>query len=214
MNCERATGSEWQRSGLTCFRSLIFVLLAAALALAFSGSTLAQSTTGTLRGQVLDPTGAAVANAQVTATNMGTGVSIKIAATSAGTYSFPSILPGRYTVTVETSGFKKYVKNEVIVLADKDNVVDAQLELGVATEVVEVSAGAVQVQTTSASLTNEFNAEDVSNLPQAPGTLNGSPLNLAVLAANVVAQPGGVTGIGGSLGGNRPRGEKFLLRGV
>jgi hypothetical protein len=197
-----------------CFRGLIHVLWAAVLALAFSGSTLAQSTTGTLRGQVLDPTGAAVANAQVTATNMETGVSIKIATTSAGTYSFPTVLPGRYTVTVETSGFKKYVKNEVHVLADRDNVVDAQLELGVATEVVEVSAGAVQVQTTSASLTNEFNAEDVSNLPQAPGTLNGSPLNLAVLAPNVVAQPGGVTGIGGSVGGTRPRENNFVIDGV
>jgi hypothetical protein len=214
MNCERATRSGWQGTWLTCFRSLIFLLLAAVLALAFSGSTLAQSTTGTLRGQVLDPTGAAVANAQVTATNMGTGVSIKIATTSAGTYSFPSILPGRYTVTVETSGFKKYVKNEVLVLADKDNVVDAQLELGVATEVVEVSAGAVQVQTSSASLGNDFNADDVSNLPQAAGTLNGSPLNLAVLAPNVVAQPGGVTGIGGSVGGTRPRENNFTIDGV
>jgi carboxypeptidase family protein/TonB-dependent receptor-like protein len=214
MNGQRAVGSKWQRGWVTCFRSFIFVLLAAALALVLSDCVLGQSTTGTLRGQVLDPTGAAVANAQVTATNMETGVAIKTATTSAGTYSFPSILPGRYTVTIETSGFKKYVKNEVRVLADKDNVVDAQLELGVATEVVEVSAGAVQVQTTTASLTNEFDANDVSNLPQAPGTLNGSPLNLAVLAPNVVAQPGGVTGIGGSVGGTRPRENNFVIDGV
>lgn len=214
MNAERVVGSGLQRGWLTCFRSSIFVLLTAAFALVFSDCALAQSTTGTLRGQVLDPTGAAVANAQVTATNMETGVSNKIATTSAGTYSFPSMLPGRYTVTIETTGFKKYVKNEVHVLADKDNVVDAQLELGVATEVVEVSAGAVQVQTTSASLNNDYTADDISNLPQASGTLNGSPLNLAVLAPNVVAQPGGVTGIGGSVGGTRPRENNFTIDGV
>jgi len=72
-------------------------------------SAFAQGTTGTLRGQVLDPAGAAVANAQVTATNKKTAASTKIVTTTAGTYSFPSLLPGKYSVTVEVSGFKKYV---------------------------------------------------------------------------------------------------------
>lgn len=214
MNCERAIGSGWQPNWVTCFRSSILVVLVAALALVFSGSAFAQSTTGTLRGQVLDPTGAVVANAQVTATNMETGVSTKIATTSAGTYSFPSILPGRYTVTVEMAGFKKFVKSGVLVVADKDNVADAQLEVGGATELIEVSAAAVQVQTTSASLGNDYDSNDVSNLPQAAGVLNGNPLNLAVLAPNVVAQPGGVTGIGGSVGGTRPRENNFVIDGV
>jgi hypothetical protein len=193
---------------------VVLALLALATALFFSVSAFAQGTTGTLRGQVLDPAGAAVANAQVTATNKETGVSTKIATTTAGTYSFPSILPGRYTVMIEVAGFKKYVKNEVPVLADQDNVADAQLELGGATETIEVSAGTVQVQTSSSSLANEFNSSDVSNLPQAGGTLNGSPLNLAVLAPNVVAQPGGVTGVGGSVGGTRPRENNFVIDGV
>jgi len=192
----------------------MLALLAMATALFFPVFAFAQGTTGTLRGQVLDPTGSAVANAQVTATNKETGVSTKSVTTSAGTYSFPSLLPGKYSVIVEVSGFKKYVKNDVTVIADQDNVADAQLELGVATEIVEVSAGAVQVQTTSSSLANEFNADDVSNLPQAAGTLNGSPLNLAVLAPNVVAQPGGVTGVGGSVGGTRPRENNFVIDGV
>lgn len=197
-----------------CLRSAVLALLAMVTALFFSLSAFAQGTTGTLRGQVLDPAGAAVTNAQVSATNKETGVSAKIVTTTAGTFSFPSMLPGRYTVTVEAAGFKKYVKNDVPVLADQDNVADAQLELGVATETIEVSAGAVQVQTSSSSLANEFNSSDVSNLPQAGGTLNGSPLNLAVLAPNVVAQPGGVTGVGGSVGGTRPRENNFVIDGV
>ncbi len=194
-------------------RLLSTVAVAAAILVSI-GTAVAQRTTGTLRGQVLDPAGAAVANARVTAVNKDTGVSISIETTSAGTYDFPSLLPGKYTVTVEVEGFKKAIKSDVPVLADQDNVADVKLELGVATETVEVSAGALAVQTTSSALNNDFDASDLANLPQAAGTLNGSPLNLAVLAPNVVAQPGGVTGIGGSVGGTRPRENNFVIDGV
>jgi hypothetical protein len=214
MNFVRKTGMGRNGSRLNRFRGSFFVLLAAALVFVFSIPASAQRTTGTLRGQVLDPTGAAVANARVTATNKDTGVSISTETTSAGTYDFPSVLPGKYTVTVEATGFKKMVKTDVPVLASQDNVADAKLELGVATETIEVVAGAVTVQTTTSSLNNDFEASDVANLPLAAGTLNGSPLNLAVLAPNVVAQPGGVTGVGGSVGGTRPRENNFVIDGV
>src|SRR5713226_5064337 len=214
MNIERAkvTGpTKYWRNRLT---GPFLVALIAALVLVLPIPAAAQRTTGTLRGQVLDPTGAGVPNARVTAANQDTGVSISIETTSAGTYDFPSVLPGKYTVTVEAAGFKKFVKLGVPVLADQDNVADAKLELGTATVTVEVVAGAVQVQTTDSSLNNDFDANDVANLPSAAGTLNGSPLNLAVLAPNVVAQPGGVTGIGGSVGGTRPRDNNFVVDGV
>ena len=214
MNCERARiispSIRW-RDRLT---STLLVALIAALVLVVPIPAVAQRTTGTLRGQVLDPAGAVVANAQVTATNTQTGVSTKITTTTAGTYDFPSLLPGRYTVTVEAQGFKKYVKSDVPVLADQDNAADAKLDLGVATETIEVRAGAVAVETASSALNNEYDSNDVLNLPGASGTLNGSPLNLAVLAPNVIAQPGGVTGIGGSVGGTRPRDNNFVVDGV
>jgi hypothetical protein len=118
-----------------------------------------------------------------------------------------------YKVSVEAKGFKNFVKTDVSVIANQDNVADAHLDLGVATEIVEVSGGDVQIQTTSSSLNNTFDSNAV-NLPNGGGTLNGSPLNLAVLAPNVVAQPGGVTGIGGSVGGTRPRDNNFTVDGV
>jgi hypothetical protein len=211
MNCEReAYGScryRFNRLG-----GFLFAVLVAALV--FSIPAAAQRTTGTLRGQVLDPAGAVVANAQVTATNVQTGVSTKITTTSAGTYDYPSLLPGKYTVTVEAAGFKKYLKSDVQVLADQDNVADARLDLGIATETIEVSAGAVAVESTSSALNNDYDSKDVLSLPSASGTLNGSPINLAVLAPNVIAQPGGVTGIGGSVGGTRPRDNNFVVDGV
>ncbi len=175
---------------------------------------VAQRDTGTLRGQVVDPSGAVVPDAQVTVSNQQTGVSVKALTTSAGTYEFPSLLPGTYKVVVEAKGFKGFVTKDVVVLANQANVVDARVELGVASETVEVDSGEVAVQTTSATLNNNFDSRDVTELPNAAGVLNGSPLNLAVLAPNVVAQPGGVTGIGGSVGGTRPRDNNFTVDGV
>src|SRR5258708_4223541 len=199
--------------GLSSARGLFYSTLVLGLALIFSMPVAAQRITGTLRGQVLDPSGAAVPDAQVTATNQETGVSVKITTTSAGTYSFPSLIPGLYKVQIEAKGFKNFLKTDVSVIANQDNEADAHLDLGIATEVVEVSGGAADVQTTSSSLNNTYDVRDVE-LPNAAGTLNGSPLNLAVLAPNVVAQPGGVTGIGGSVGGTRPRDNNFTVDGV
>src|SRR6266478_4364228 len=194
-------------------RSMTLVLVAVFCLLTGPGA-FGQRTTGRLRGQILDPSGGAVANAQVTVTNQQTGVTVTITTTSAGTYELPSVLPGLCRVSVEAKGFRNLVKKDLPVLADQDNVADAQLELGSASETVEVVAGSVAVQTTSSTLNNNFNAKDVTELPGAAGTLNGSPLNLAVLAPNVVAQPGGVTGTGGAVGGTRPRDNNFTVDGV
>ncbi len=194
-------------------RSTTLVLVAVFCLLTGTGA-FGQRTTGRLRGQILDPSGGAVANAQVTVTNQQTGVTVTITTTSAGTYELPSVLPGLYRVSVEAKGFRNLVKKDLPVLADQDNVADAQLELGSASETVEVVAGSVAVQTSSSTLNNNFNAKDVTELPGAAGTLNGSPLNLAVLAPNVVAQPGGVTGTGGAVGGTRPRDNNFTVDGV
>src|SRR5882672_6356905 len=208
----------WMGAGLggcrlSSVRGLFYSALVLGLALIFSMPAAAQRITGTLRGQVLDPSGAAVPDAQVTAANQETGVSVRITATSAGTYSFPSLIPGLYKVSVEAKGFKNFLVTDVSVVSNQDNVADAHLDLGVATEIVEVTSGGVEIQTTSSALNNTFDSNAVQ-LPSASGTLNGSPLNLAVMAPNVVAQPGGVTGIGGSVGGTRPRDNNFTVDGV
>src|SRR5882724_4085800 len=213
MRIDRQKGHERNGIQLSSLRSLLYSALVLGLALIFSMPAAAQRITGTLRGQILDPSGAAVPDAQVTATNQETGVSVKITTTSAGTYSFPSLIPGVYKVSVEAKGFKNFLKSEISVAANQDNVADAHMDMGVATEVVEVSAGSVDVQTTSSDLNNTFDSK-AADLPNGGGTLNGSMLNLAVLAPNVVAQPGGTTGIGGSVGGTRPRDNNFTVDGV
>jgi carboxypeptidase family protein/TonB-dependent receptor-like protein len=191
----------------------LIALLVAMVGSMCTQAAFAQRTTGTLRGQVLDPQEAAVASAQVTVTNEATSVSERAVTTSAGTYSFPSVLPGLYTVTIEQKGFKKAIKSHVNVLADQDNVADLRLELGAGSETVEVIAGSSQVQTTSSDLDNNFSADQIANLPVAGGIL-ASALNLAILSPNVIAQPGGTVGTGGSVGGTRPRDNNFTVDGV
>ena len=205
-----AAAARTARQGLTllAFGLVVVMLLLAVLPAG------AQTTTGLLRGQVLDPQGAVVPDAQVTVANQATGVTQKTVTSSAGTYSLPSILPGSYTVTVSAAGFKNFVHKNIVVLANQDNVADASLSVGTATETVEVSAGAVAVQTTSSDLTANYGAQEISQLPSSAGVLNGSPLNLAILSANVVATPGGAQGVGGSVGGTRPRYNNFSVDGV
>ena len=200
--------------GVATWKRVPLIFIVAVLAVLWSNLAVAQHTTGTLRGQVLDPAGAAVAGGGVTVQNEATGVSQTTVTSSAGTYDFPSVLPGNYTVTVEAKTFKKYVKKNVPVLANQDNVADARLEIGAASETVEVVAGAAAVQTASSDLTHTFDAQDIANLPSAAGVLNGSPLNLAILAPNVVATPGGAQGVGGAVGGTRPRDNNFNVDGV
>src|SRR5258708_36955235 len=169
MNIERAKvmgPTKYWRIRVTV---LFLAALIAALLLTLPIPAAAQRTTGTLRGQVLDPTSAGVPNARVTAANQDTGVSISIETTSAGTYDFPSVLPGKYTVTVEAAGFTRFVKLGGPVLADLDNVADAKLELGTAPATVEGVAGAWQVKTTDPPLNNSFDAKDAAALPHASG---------------------------------------------
>lgn len=172
-----------------------------------------QGTTGALRGQVLDPSGSVVPEAEITVTNQETGVTVKTTSSSAGTYNLPSLIPGLYKISIEAKGFKSYVQKDVNVLANQQNEANARLEVGGTSEVVEVSSGEVTVQTTTSTINNTFDTKDV-DLPNAGGTLNGSPLNLAVLAPNVIATPGGTQGIGGSVGGTRPRDNNFAVDGV
>ncbi len=190
------------------------LLLAAALMLFASSPAFSQGTTGSLRGQILDPSGAAVSGASVTVTNQNTGVSLTIQTTSAGTYAVPNLIPGEYSINVEAKGFKTLLKKDINVVSNQENVGDATLEVGGATETIEVSSDSQEVQTTSSQINNNYDSKAIEDLPNSAGTLNGSPLNLAVLAPNVIATPGGTTGIGGAVGGTRPRDNNFTVDGV
>jgi len=170
-----------------------------------------QSLDGTLRGDVKDPGGAAVVGAKVTITSEQTELSRTQETTSAG-FNFSNLLAGNYTVMVEHHGFKKYVARGIEIKGNQITDMAVHLELGAVTQTVEVSATPDLVQTTSSQLATAWGAREASEVPLP--VLSGNTLNLSILQVGTTSQSGGVAGVGGSIGGNRPRNNSFVVDGV
>jgi hypothetical protein len=185
-----------------------------ALVLAFCAGILgAQTIDGTLRGEVSDPSGAVVPGAKVTATNVGTNVSVETTTTTSGTFNIPNLLPGTYTVTVESSGFQTYTREQVQVRTNQITEVNPRLSVQGATAEVSVVTGAEVIQTDH-QLVNTFDANHIVNLPFSAPLGANAVLNLATLAPGTTTQGGGVLGQGGSIGGARPRMNNFTVDGL
>jgi len=217
MNCKRAVTKGWRRylapdnsPRAGSFWITFFVLAMATMFLPAFAS--AQRLDGTLRVTVADATGAGILDAKVAVTNEATSVSATATSSSAGTYVFPNLLVGLYTVSVEKSGFKKSVNKGVQVESNQVAEVAATLEVGDATAVVEVTAGAELVKTESSELGATFSEQAVHDLPL--NTLGGDVKEFAVFAPGTTTQQGGVLGSGGSIGGTRPRFNGFSIDGV
>jgi hypothetical protein len=155
-------------------------LLALVATLMLSLSAIAQVDAGAIRGTVIDPSGAVVANARVTLTNNATGLSMSAVTASDGTYTFEPVKIGAYTVNIEAAGFKK-AKTSVTVNVQQQARADFRLETGAVTETVEVTAAAPQLQTQDASVGTVATSQQVNDLP-----LNGRNYTfLAQLGAGV-----------------------------
>ena len=91
------------------FKRLLLLLFVVLFGLSASGRfLLAQGTNGTLTGQVVDPSGAAIPEATVTLTNVGTNFPQTVTTDATGIYVFKLVPPGNYTLTVAARGFAKY----------------------------------------------------------------------------------------------------------
>src|SRR5437879_6362884 len=125
-------------------------ILAAAVLLV--ASSLWGQAGGTIRGTLLDPTGAMVARARVIADNIETGIQTPALSTEAGNYNIPNLPPGVYRVEVEKAGFKRLVRDNVIVPVGVTIGLDLTLEVGPTTQTVEVTAQAPQLEKESSDL--------------------------------------------------------------
>jgi len=176
------------------FLRLLFVsgLLAAFLVLSASG----QTTNGNIQGTVVDPSGAAVAGAAVTARNVDTGLTVAATTTGAGVYALSNLPPGRYEVTVEISGMKKYVQDGITVATNSTVGLDVHLQVGAATESVTVTSDAAQLETETSDIGSTVQNSLVANLPlEVSGTIR-NPVQFITLV------PGFVGNVGNDPGSN------------
>ncbi|HEY3742499.1 MAG TPA: TonB-dependent receptor [Bryobacteraceae bacterium] len=144
---------------------------------------LAQEFRGTMSGSVTDPTGATVAGAKVIATEPSTGTKVQSVSDNSGLYTLPFLQPGNYDVSVQAPGFKESVRKAIHVGSGDHAVIDVVLELGNATQTVEVTADAPLINTENATIGQAITTKEVEDLP-----LNGrTPLVLASLSTGVLA---------------------------
>ena len=179
-------------------------------------SVHAQVTTGTVRGVVKDQTGAVVPAATVTITDPKTNTSQTAVSGSGGEYQFNNLLAGTYTITVQPpsgSNFSTLTVSDVLVRLNDITDVSNVLQPGEATASVTVSAGGAElVDTTTLNLSKDFSSRQVVDLAQ---TGQGAGIyNLALISANVVSSGGVGLGTGGSVGGQRPRNNDFIVDGI
>jgi Carboxypeptidase regulatory-like domain len=136
----------------------------AVLLLAVSGAW-GQTGTTSLHGAVTDKTGAVVAAAKVTLDNPQQSLHRETTTGNDGEYEFPALQPGAYSLTVETSGFRKYEQRNLQLLVNLPATQNVVLEIGSSTQTVEVSAQTEVLNTTDASLGNAFGESQVKGLP-------------------------------------------------
>jgi hypothetical protein len=143
----------------------VFAALALAIACLSPAITNAQSGTTSLRGTVLDKSDAAVVGANVVLTNPAQALQRQTKTTGTGSYEFLSLPPGTYLLTVEAPGFRKYEQKNIQLLVDSPGTADVTLDIGSTAETVEVSAQAVALNTSDASLGTAFNENQIKQLP-------------------------------------------------
>ena len=176
----------------------IQIMLGLFLWLGIQSQAYSQVLYGSIVGTITDPSGAVVPGAVVTATDIGTGQTRTDTTDQSGRYSIANLSPGTYSVVVIAKGFRKLEQSNVMVTPNTVNRSDVRVEVGQATEQVNVSAQALQLQTDKADTHTEINSKSVTTMPLggnrnyqtlinlAPGTTPASFYNSSI---DVPAQP-------------------------
>lgn len=153
-------------SGHLAAKKSIPVLLLCLVMLLNVQIAFGQSGLSTLRGAVLDQTGAAVAGVTVTLTEPATGVTVRtVISGNNGEYEIPSIKPGIYRLKAERNGFKPFVADNLLLESSQTRRQDLSLTVGGTTEEVTIEAGAATINSESGTLSAAFDAKKFSTTP-------------------------------------------------
>ena len=167
----------------------------------------AQTVTGTILGNVTDPSGASIPDARVTVTNNNTGLERGVSTNAEGTYVAPFLPVGAYAVTVESTGFQAKRLTDIVLQVDDQLRLDVSLELGAVTEVVEVTGAAPLLQTENASMGDAITTQKVLSLP----LVSRDYLYLTLLTPGV--SEGGTRGNGLAINGGRGDFNSYVVDG-
>lgn len=165
--------------------SLRVVRCASILVVGFALYAQTTISTGSIQGTITDPSGAAVAGANVTVTNDGTGQKLELHSNSDGIYNSGGLIPGNYTVRIESPGFST-VELKVTVQVGNTAGGNVRLSLGQSSQVVEVTSTAAGINPDQATVQGVLTAQQIDTLP-----INGRNfLDLAQLEPGVQIQDG------------------------
>ena len=131
-------------------------------------TSLAQSSsTGAITGSTIDPSGAVVVGAEITATNDATGEVHTTVSTSSGVFLLPLLSPGSYTLKTSKAGFKELVRTGLLVTVTETVRANLQLQIGKVSETITVTGETELLKTEDSALGDVTNARAVLSLPLA-----------------------------------------------
>src|ERR1051326_7671052 len=142
-------------------RGLVFVCAITLVA----SAALAQTFTGNITGTVTDPAGAVVPGAVLTVTNLETSESRRLTSGETGIFNFTALPPGRYRFEVERPGFKRFVQEPVELRVQQSVTLSPALEVGQATQTVEVTGQVPLIDSATSSLSQIVENRQVTELP-------------------------------------------------
>jgi len=164
---------------------------------------------GDIRGTLSDSSGAVILDCAITVTNQDTNQVRRTTTNNAGAYDVPDLVPGRYKVTAEKSGFQTSVRTDIALEVGQVVRMDFTLQVGQVTEQVEVAGNAQLIDTTTSAVATTIQNKDILELP-----LNGrDPLQLVQLSPGVTVQTGAQTQ-GSSIQGGTRTAESISVSGA
>jgi len=191
------------------FRALLQSAFVFCFIAVLSGSAWGQ-TRASLRGTVTDQSSGVVAGAKVILTNTGTGIARTATTANDGSYLFDLVEVGKYSLTVDKSGFETFIQDGIVLELNQNGRLDVALKIGKESQTVEVTSNVVQVDTTSAVLGKVENQRMINDLPLA----DRDTLQLGLLQAGVFSpDPDDGSGNPFSVSGQRSESLTFLLDG-
>ena len=200
------------------YRTILIISVLLAFTQFPGQNVLAQDPVASVEGEVLDPSASAVAGATVTVVNLDTGYSKNYVTSANGSYRF-SLLPiGRYSISIEATGFSRFLQQPVQLNVSQTVRLDVRLQLASQQAAITVESDATLVDTATNTLGKVVTTREILDLP-----LNGRNFTqLGLLQAGVAGLTNGVATTGGTLragqaysvNGQRPESNTYLMDGA